>query len=117
MKKAKHKKNTQLWNLYIPIFFILFNLAIVGLIFLIKDHIPPQIPLYYGKPQGEEQLADQMSIIVPPAIVVLLSALNTVLINLIKYEFLKKVLIGIIIVTTLLSSVTVFKIISLVGSF
>lgn len=117
MKKPKTQNNTQVWDLYIPIFFIVLNLVIIGIIYLIRDHIPPQIPLYYGRPQGEEQLADQMSLIVPPAIVVLLSAINTILINAVKHEFLKKVLVGIIVVTTLLSAVTVVKVITLVGSF
>ncbi len=37
---------------------ILSNIVMI-FVFLIKlDHLPPQIPLFYSRPWGEEQLAD-----------------------------------------------------------
>lgn len=60
---------------------ILANLVIL-LIFLFKfNNLPPQIPLFYSKPPGEDRLVDAWFIIVLPVMMNLLFLLN-------KYFFL-----------------------------
>lgn len=52
-------------NFTLRIEFISLGLLLIFFIFRFS-HFPPQIPLYYSKPDGEEQIADSFMIFLPP---------------------------------------------------
>jgi hypothetical protein len=90
---------------------ILVNLIVCVWILVIQGSLPPQVPLFYGLPQGEEQLTFAQLLLVPPVIAIIISIINFLLIRAIKVEFLKMVLLAGMVLTTILSSVTIAKII------
>ena len=92
------------------------NVILAVTIMLIRDRIPPTVPLFYGRPRGVEQLAPQIFLLIPPGLSILVTILNTIMMAITEDKFIKKVLIGIAFAATLLSTITVSKIILLVGS-
>ena len=52
------------------------NLVMVLVTFLRFNNLPPQIPLFYSKPAGEDQLADTWFILILPLFMNLLFFLN-----------------------------------------
>lgn len=96
---------------------ILVNIFIIVASFLINGFMPPQIPLFYGLPQSELQLASSWLLFLPSAISLLIIIFNIVLSFNIENEFLKKTLLLSSIAVTFFSAITTLKIIFLVGSF
>lgn len=96
---------------------LLTNFLMIILILALQGFLPPVVPLFYGQPQGEAQLARSIFLILPPAISFLITLANAFLSTLIKNKFLQTILLGLAVVVTVFSSVTVVKIILLVGSF
>lgn len=92
------------------------NILLSILVLLLQDNIPPTVPLFYGRPRGNEQLAPQLFLLLPPGIAILVTALNTIFAVITEDKFIRKVLIGIAFAATLLSTITVIKIVLLVGS-
>lgn len=115
--KLNPKKLLRNANIH-PISAITFiiNFIIIIIIFLIRNNLPPELPLFYARPEGEDQLASQASLVLPAVIALAIVVLNSFIIKFIYDDFLKKLLLGVIIVTTLLSTITIFKIIFLVGT-
>ena len=95
---------------------LVFNLFIIALIFLMKPKLPPEIPLFYGRPFGQEQLAQSIQLIIPPVTAFIISFFNTIISVFIKSRFLIQVLLGVTVLTTILAFITVLQIIFLVGS-
>ena len=95
---------------------LLVNLLAVLLILVLKNLLPPIIPLFYGRPYGAEQLAAQGSLVIPPLVAFAVCVVNIAISLSVSDEFLDKVLFGGMFVSTLLSLVTVAKIIFLVGN-
>ncbi len=56
---------------------LLGNLLMVLTIILRFNHLPPQIPLFYSKLQGEDQLADTWMIAILPFLMNLLIIINS----------------------------------------
>jgi hypothetical protein len=93
------------------------NAIVIVIVLLIRDSLPPVVPLFYGKPYGSEQLTTQGNLIAPPVAALVISIVNTAInLSFEKDEFLEKVLFGSMIAVTLLSAITVIKIIFLVGN-
>ncbi|OGM26741.1 hypothetical protein A3D00_00540 [Candidatus Woesebacteria bacterium RIFCSPHIGHO2_02_FULL_38_9] len=92
------------------------NLITGALVLILLNHIPPQAPIFYGRPQSEKQLADKLTLILPPFISTIFAVVNFFIIKIVKDDFLKKVLMGVTISVTILSTITVVKIIFLVGN-
>ena len=82
-----------------------------------KFVLPPEIPLYYGLPKNEDQLANSIYIILPALISILVTIINAVLSVISNSVYLKKTLAFASILVTILSIVATYKIIFLVGSF
>jgi len=94
------------------------NLLVIILVFLIrKNYLPPEVPLYYGLPEGEAQLVPSINLIFPSVLALILISLNILITSLIKDDFLKKTLSTASLVATFFSIITTIKIIFLVGSF
>ena len=94
------------------------NVATAALIALVYSNLPPIVPLLYGKPKGVEQLAPKTTLLIPPAIATIITFVNAGAIKIIiKDSFLQAVLAGISIVASILSAITILRIIFLIGSF
>lgn len=84
---------------------------------ILRNLLPPEVPLFYGKPTGEEQLTSSLGLLIAPAVSLLVTILNTALSTLVENPFLKNVLIISALFVSLLTGITIFKIIFLVGLF
>ena len=93
------------------------NVLTLLFILLIKNFLPPEVPLFYGNAVGESQLVETFLLIIAPAVAILILCLNVFLSTVVGEPFLKKVLIISSFFVSMLTSITVFKIIFLVGFF
>jgi len=98
------------------IFLIAVNLIIILLVVFAQKILPPTIPLFYGNPYGTEQLSSRINLILPSLSALFISIISIIIGILTQDDFLKKVLFGGILATTLLSAITTIKIILLVGN-
>ncbi len=94
---------------------VLLNLIFCLLILILQSKLPPLVPLLYGQPEGQEQLAQSIFLVVPFLIASLIAGINTILVLRSKDWFIQNVALGINIVVTLLVTITTFKIIFLVA--
>ena len=93
------------------------SLFVTLLILALKNYLPPEIPLFYGKSTGPEQLTSKFSLMIAPGVAILITTINTILSFLVNDIFIKKTLVISSVFISLLSSITVIKIIMLVGFF
>ena len=100
---------TILITLAVNIFFLLVVLALQG-------SLPPLVPLFFGRPLGEEQLVPKIYLVVPLAFSILIVLINTLLLKLIREDLLQKILLATTFLVTALSFVTIFQVIRLVGN-
>ncbi len=108
-------KNTVLRGYYIAAFVL--NLITVISILGTKVFLPPVVPLFYGKPVGNDQLASNLFLLIVPIISFLISILNFIISNKLTDEFIKKILSISSFVVSFMAVITVIKIILLVGFF
>lgn len=99
----------------LPVFFL--NLAIAVFYLFVRNYLPPEVPLLYGLPYGEDQLVKKDLLLIPLSISTVILILNCLLIKITKDNFSQKALLYLIIATSLLGIVTVVKIAFLVGGF
>jgi len=101
------------------IFVISFSIGILSILsaLIAQSFLPPQIPLYYGLPVGEEQLSSSLNLVVPGVVSLLILVINFILVKITKEDFLKKVLAAVALIASFFAIITTFKIIFLVGSF
>lgn len=93
------------------------TLAVSLFAILVKGVLPPEVPLFYGKPVGEEQLASSLGLVIAPGVSLLVTLVNTILSAFVEDPFLKKALVISAFFVSLLTAITIFKIIFLVGFF
>jgi hypothetical protein len=96
---------------------LLINLSTGIAALLIQKNLPPEIPLYFGLPQGPAQLTSSIGLIIPVAISLSVAIINVTLTLFIPNEYLKKVLVIASVGLTFFSVITILKIAQLVGSF
>lgn len=96
---------------------LIINLVLILSGLFAKLILPPEIPLFYGLPKNEDQLAKSIYIILPALISIIITIFNTVLSIISSNIYLKKTLAFASISITILSVVATYKIIFLVGSF
>ena len=101
------------------IFLASFSISVLSILFALisQPFLPPQIPLFYGLPVGEEQLSSSPGLVIPGVVSLLILAVNFVLTKITQEDFLKKVLAIVTLVSSLFAIITTLKIIFLVGSF
>ena len=100
------------WTL--GVFFV--NLVVLLLLILKRDIIPPFVPLFYGKPTGEEQLAPNIFLIIPTVSALVILVINTILSKSQSDPFLSQIFIGLSITMTVLSVITTMRILFLITS-
>jgi hypothetical protein len=93
----------------------IINILIILFSLLSLNRLPPQVPVFYGFPQGEAQLTPALGILIPPVSSLVFIFINLLLINTIKDDFIKKTLVIAGLATSIFASITVLKIIFLVG--
>ena len=95
---------------------ILLLLQFLAIAFFYK-YIPPQIPIFYSQPWGQEQLADKKLIFLFPIQLILLLIINYFLAALffLKEKLLAKFFIFGVSLVAVLLSIAFFKILSLVA--
>ena len=95
---------------------ILLLLQFLAIAFFYK-YIPPQIPIFYSQPWGQEQLADKKLIFLFPIQLILLLIINYFLTALffLKEKLLAKFFIFGVSLVAVLLSIAFFKILSLVA--
>ncbi len=110
-KKVFNKRNIPF--IYPTLTVLLINVVLIIITILISIKLPPQVPLYYGLPRGGRQLASPLALILPLALSSLFITLNSVFAYFTKTVFLKNILVIGGFFASLLSTITVIKIIFL----
>jgi hypothetical protein len=92
------------------------NIATLVFLLAIKNNLPPEIPLFYGR-IGEEQLAPTTRLAIPGLISIFIIIINLTIASLVEDDFLRKTLILAGVASVFFSIITTVKIALLVGSF
>lgn len=108
-------KNIAFRNYYLASFIL--SLVIAAGIVIIRNFLPPVVPLYYGKPIGSDQLAQNILLIIVPAASIVVGVLNLTVSKFVKDMFIKRLLAIFSLLVSLLSAITIIKIVLLVGFF
>jgi len=119
MAKNTVKTKTPISTFFRKIFYtslVLCTISIASIIFL-HQFLPPEIPLLYGLPDGEQQLSERYYLILPCLVSLIITLLNYFVSSATEDKFIRGVLIATGFVTCLLSFITTFKIFFLVGTF
>lgn len=106
---------------------ILINLLVVVAVAISQPILPPDVPLFYGLPEGESQLASSWFLVLPALFSLFFVVVNALLANLMAKalavtsvpqtttEFSRKVLSACSLAVSFFSTITTIKIIFLVG--
>lgn len=108
-------KNVPLKKLLV--FAIGLNLVVVLSVILLQSRLPPEVPLFYGLAEGQEQLSSSISLVLPPVLSLAIIFVNFALSFVTESYLLKNFLVATSVASSLLSTTTVIKIIFLVASF
>lgn len=96
---------------------VIINLLILVLIFACIGFLPPEAPLFYGNVLGESQLTKTIFLAIAPLTSLIILIVNISLSYITDDLFLKKVLIVSALFISILTAITILKIILLVGLF
>lgn len=96
---------------------LLICIITISLILLSEERIPPQVPLFYGLPEGEEQIVARLGLTIPSFMALIIIVINTVLATIFENNFVRNALVLTSFAVTLFATITTIKIILLVGSF
>ena len=114
-EKTKELKNLPFKNLIA--LSAVINILVISFVLILRDRLPPEVPLFYGLPRGEDQLAQSLGLVIPSALSLTILVINSILASFVKNDYLGKVLIVSGATTAIFASVTVLKISFLVGNF
>jgi len=95
---------------------LVINFVAIILVFLLQAKLPPVVPLLYGLPKGEEQLVPRLFLLAPLAMAQIIVAINFAITKITHDKFSRKVLTYLMVATSILSIITVAKIMFLVGN-
>ncbi len=96
---------------------LVLNLVAIASVLIFKGFLPPVVPLFYGKAIGEGQLVPVLGLLIAPATSIIITILNLVTSSLTHDMFLKKIYAASALLISLLTTISVIKIIFLVGFF
>lgn len=99
--------------------YVALTLNILNLItvLILQKNLPPQVPLFYGFAESEQQLTTTLGLIIPSIYSFAVVFINIIFTLFISSDYLKKILSIASFTISLLSIITVVKIIILVGFF
>jgi len=118
LSKLSYQKNIE--NKKVPftkqiIYCLVINLVMITLAILSIFMLPPEIPLLYGLPEGNDQLVKSWAIVIPNLTSLIIMFVNSILAMRTKDEYLKKVVILTGFTATFFAIITVLKIFFLIG--
>lgn len=93
------------------------NFVVILFVLGVQRWLPPQVPLFYGMAEGEGQLARSIYLFTPAIAAITVTVVNIFISLAVKDTFIKKTLIVAGLAATFLATITVIKIVFLVGSF
>jgi hypothetical protein len=101
------------------VLYVSFALTLISIsaVLVFQQSLPPEVPLFYGLPEGDGQLTSSKGLVIPSLLSLAILAVNTTVSFFTKNAFLKKTLIIAVFATSFFLTVTTFKILFLVGSF
>lgn len=99
--------------LYLSIFLALSSLIFV---WIMQKALPPEIPLLYGLPEGEDQITNSVGLMIPNLIALASIVINATAAFFLEDKYMKTVLIYAGLAVVIFSTITTLKIIFLVGS-
>jgi len=102
-----------IWYLRAALISALIAISVI----ILQGILPPEIPLYYGLPKGQDQLVSTISLIIPSIVSLLIVLLNFIISLFVKDDFIQKILIFTAFACLFLSTITTIKILFLVGNF
>ena len=94
----------------------LSGISILGIFFL-QSFLPPVVPLFYGGTAGEGQLVPALGLLIAPGASLIITVLNIGLSMTTKDDFSKKALAISALVVSILTTITLIKIVFLIGFF
>lgn len=96
-----------------------FVICMVGivLVYLSQRNLPPEVPLFYGLPEGDEQLTTSQGLVIPYLAALAIILINTVVVYFTRNSFLQKTLVLTSFAISILSFITTIKITLLIGNF
>lgn len=99
--------------------YVAFFLGVVNIlsILILRNYLPPEVPLYYGLAKGQEQLTTSLGLITPGVISLVITVLNTFLAYTMSNDFLQKTLVISAFSASIISFIATIEIVFLVGSF
>lgn len=97
------------------IYCLVINLVIILLAALSIFLLPPEIPLFYGLPEGSDQLVKSWAITIPNLTSLTIMFMNSIFAMNTKDEYLKKIIVLSGFTATFFAIITVLKIFFLVG--
>lgn len=112
LKKGFNKKNIEFPHLTLIV--LSLNVVFIVILILISKDLPPQVPLYYGLPRGEQQLISPAALVLPIVLSSLFIVINNIVAYFIESLFLKRVLVFGSYFVSLLSIITIVNIIFLI---
>lgn len=93
------------------------NLLLIGIILVIQGRVlPPQVPVFYGFPEGEEQLTKTPFLVAPSVTALMFTLANTGVALFIRSALAKNILVLASSFLLILSLVTTVRIVFLVGN-
>jgi len=90
---------------------------LILVVFVLQKFLPPQVPLFYGEPVGENQLVSSRGLALAPVFALAITIANTFIATKIEDDFTQKILITASLFISILVFLTLTRIIFLVGSF
>lgn len=96
---------------------IVIDIIVVLLLIILRNFLPPLAPLFYGRPTGDAQLTKTFGLLIAPGASFLITAVNLLLSLWVKDVFFKKLLAISAVVISVLTTITIVKIVFLVGYF
>jgi len=95
---------------------VVLSLVLIVIVIIIQVFLPPEIPLFYGSPEGQSQIANRWFLVIPSSLSLIILLANLAISANIKDSFLKNSLVLAGLVTTVFATVTTLKIFFLVGN-
>lgn len=95
------------------IIMLFINVLVIVLIIVFRKKLPPQVPIFYGLPRGEVQLAPPISLVYPLVLSSLFLVVNSIFASLSKSQFSKKVFVVGGVFISILALITVIRIITI----
>lgn len=93
---------------------VIIQLVVIAIAYFANRYLPPQIPLYYGQPEGPEQLANYSHVFIVPLSIIASSLLAFFLLRYLKDGFLHRVILGTLYTITFIEIITFIKIFLLI---